>query len=129
MSHIIQSLRSTGIVTFKPGRNHRNKGQIKNRTLVFYVAGLQYERGQTFIRDLIPGESVKLVFEPENPHDSNAVALFARGRKIGYIPADRNQMVTELLDRQPLFTAGILEVNTNRPVRKQLKIKLEVVSR
>jgi hypothetical protein len=38
----------------------------------------------------LPGETVELVPEPRNKHDSNAIAVFSpRGVQIGYINAER----------------------------------------
>ena len=36
--------------------------------------------------------------EPENPYDVNAVALYAGGLRIGYVPRRRNSTVARLLD-------------------------------
>lgn len=45
---------------------------------------------QAEIGGLAPGDPVKLVREPDNPHDPSAVAVFSdRGIRIGYLGADR----------------------------------------
>lgn len=36
---------------------------------------------------IISGDVVRIVFENDNPHDSNAVSVYAYNLKIGYIPA------------------------------------------
>ncbi len=36
---------------------------------------------------IISGNVVRIVFENDNPHDCNAVAVYAYNLKIGYIPA------------------------------------------
>ena len=37
-----------------------------------------------------PGSTLeaRLVPEPDNPHDSNAVAVYIRGEQVGYLPRD-----------------------------------------
>jgi hypothetical protein len=47
-----------------------------------------------------PGSPVKLVREPNNPHDSNAIAVYAEGarNKAGYVPAARAKSLAKLLD-------------------------------
>ncbi len=125
MSQLIQSFRSTGIITFKPGWQKQSRGKSKN--LAFYVAGLKYHSAQNLVWDLIPGEPVKLVFEPNNPHDSQAVAIYIRGRKTGYVPAARSRQITALIERNPIMTARIWDVHPKRPAWKQIKVRLEMV--
>lgn len=46
------------------------------------------------------GEPVDLIPEPKNPVDPQAVAVFScRGVQIGYVPADRAQLVRSYLSR------------------------------
>lgn len=47
---------------------------------------------------IISGDNVvRLVFENENPHDRNAVAVYAYNLKIGYIPADDAPIVRKMI--------------------------------
>lgn len=47
-----------------------------------------------------PGEVVRLVREPENPHDRMAVAVIScRGVKVGYLKRDRAVWIGSKLDR------------------------------
>ncbi len=43
-------------------------------------------------------ENVNLVFENNNPHDSNAVAVYAYNLKIGYIPSCDARMVRRMIN-------------------------------
>ncbi|SEJ02690.1 HIRAN domain-containing protein [Sphingomonas sp. OV641] len=48
----------------------------------------------------VPGEPIKLVREPDNPHDPAAVAVrSARGIKIGYLRRDRARWIGSKIDR------------------------------
>lgn len=42
-------------------------------------------------------EMVKLVFENDNPHDSNAIAVYAYNLKVGYIPSSDTRMVRRMI--------------------------------
>lgn len=47
-----------------------------------------------------PGESVRLVREPDNPHDPRAVAVFSvRGVRVGYLKRDRAVWIGSKIDR------------------------------
>lgn len=47
-----------------------------------------------------PGEEVRLVREPENPHDRMAVAVIScRGIKVGYLKRDRAVWIGSKIDR------------------------------
>nr|WP_248030013.1 HIRAN domain-containing protein [Streptococcus suis] len=50
------------------------------------------------IDQLKPGTPVQLVGEPSNPHDSEAVAIFYQGTKLGYIPSDKNSLISRLIN-------------------------------
>lgn len=130
MHRVTQILRTTGIFTMKPEWRDKNKyrGRLSIRQVVFYLAGARYCEGYNKVRDLLPGEPLRLVFEPDNPHDSKAVAVYARGLKIGYVPADRNAVITGVLDRRATITAQVWEVYPGRPGRKKVKAKIEVIS-
>ena len=43
------------------------------------------------------GEVVELRPEPRNPHDPRAIAVFARGQQLGYLPAERAPQIFKLL--------------------------------
>lgn len=94
--------------------------------MAFYVAGLKHHDGVGFAEDLMAGESVKLVFENDNPFDEHAIAIYARGVQLGFVPASRNHLVTKMIDQQIIVTATILEVFPNRPAWKRVKVKLEM---
>lgn len=47
-----------------------------------------------------PGEAVRLVREPDNPHDRMAVAVLScRGIKVGYLKRDRAVWIGSKIDR------------------------------
>lgn len=64
------------------------------------IAALGYTPGLD--REVVEMTSAELIPEPDNPHDSNAVAVRISGYTVGYISAD------EAIDIQP-FIAGIVQ--------------------
>lgn len=63
----------------------------------FHIAGFEHADGITVARAMEVGDELTLRIEPDNPYDRQAVALFYHGVKIGYIPADRNAPISQLL--------------------------------
>ncbi|MGI5843221.1 MAG: HIRAN domain-containing protein [Candidatus Xenobium sp.] len=63
------------------------------------VAGTSHLDLQDLEAELEPGNRLECRREPENPHDSLAILLQdAKGRKLGYVPRERNEVLARLLD-------------------------------
>lgn len=62
------------------------------------VAGVTYGNRQKDLRKCRAGTPVEFRREPHNTHDANAIALYARGRQIGYLPADVAEWVARHID-------------------------------
>ena len=70
----------------------------KSRNLLdCHIAGFTYYDGLDVIENLKLGTPVTLKSEPENPHDSEAVAIYYEDTKLGYIPQAKNSYVSNLL--------------------------------
>lgn len=63
----------------------------------FHLAGFSYYDGLDVIDELTLGQSVDLVKEINNPYDEKAVAIFYKGKKLGYIPASHNSIISTIL--------------------------------
>ena len=73
-----------------------------------YIAGIQYEGRQQVVASLEHGEQVMLKREPNNPHDSHAIALTTqKGRSIGYIPRAEAKRIAPLIDQGVRFIAYV----------------------
>lgn len=72
------------------------------RTLHIRVAGVSYEGRQAYLARLTGKEPVRLVPEPENPYDSNAIAVHVavEGKVLhcGFIPREMAAQIAFLLD-------------------------------
>jgi hypothetical protein len=77
----------------------------------FDVAGSHLKARQEALEVVKPGLEIYLEREPENPHDENAVAIYALGAQIGYVPSSRARMVAEYLDRGKPVYARIVDTH------------------
>ena len=71
------------------------------------LAGFRYgEAAQVWDR-LREGDALRLVREPDNPHDPNAVRVEWQGRRLGYVPRRENAAVAWGLDRGAALRARV----------------------
>ncbi len=64
--------------------------------------------------DLQSGQKLKLLREPNNPHDSKAIAVFtSNGHKLGYVPRTHNPLPADLMDNGHKLTASLLSVSSD----------------
>ncbi|WP_052507114.1 HIRAN domain-containing protein [Desulfonatronovibrio magnus] len=79
-----------------------------------HVAGFPYYQGPKIFSDLQSGQKLKLLREPNNPHDSKAIAVFtSNGHKLGYIPRTHNPLPADLMDNGHKLTAGLSSVSSD----------------
>jgi hypothetical protein len=76
-----------GDAMYEPSRNF----------LTFNVAGFKHHDGALVLKDMQVGDRVSLVGEPDNPYDSEAVAIYFNGTKLGYVPSECNGMLSLML--------------------------------
>lgn len=98
------------------------KAWVLNRC---HVAGLQYHPGIAL--RLRAGDVLKMVREPENPYDANAVALYAQGVKLGYIPKRENATLAMLLDQDAPLYAKVDRFDAEARSWERVKILVEQV--
>ena len=60
------------------------------------VAGVSYR--QEAVSSCFEEQSITLVRDPSNPHDKNAIMVFAGNEHIGFIPRDMNKGFAEYMD-------------------------------
>lgn len=71
------------------------------------LAGFQYHAGPKVWDALAKGARLRLVREPDNPHDSRAVAVYAGGYKLGYLPRIENTAAAYMMDHGHALAARI----------------------
>lgn len=55
--------------------------------------------GSRIFRYSYINKPVKLIAEPQNPHDKNAIAVLIAGEKVGYISRDENSHVKNIISK------------------------------
>ena len=65
----------------------------------FVVVGMKFQN--VSVDDLLnlESEKLKLIPEPDNKHDSNAVCLFENDRRIGYVRKEDNQKISQIISK------------------------------
>jgi hypothetical protein len=71
------------------------------------IAGYRHHEAPLLWAALHPRLAITMAREPRNPRDTDAVALFWRGRKLGYLPRGENFMVARLLEGNRPLSARI----------------------
>ncbi len=73
-----------------------------------FVAGFRHYNGMQLLDSMKEGDLLELVREPANEYDPSAIALHWQGRKIGFIPASSNEMLSMLLDCNALSLFAVI---------------------
>jgi hypothetical protein len=73
-----------------------------------FVAGFRHYEGMNLIEIMKEGDLLELVRESNNSYDSCAIALHWQGKKIGFIPASINEMLSFLLDAEALSLFAVI---------------------
>lgn len=88
------------------------------------IAGLQYYDYQ-LVAGLKAGRKVKLIHEPSNAVDTNAIRCEIDGVKIGYIPRDKTYLLHAMHDKGIKLFATVCGYHKNNPTWSMLHIKVE----
>lgn len=75
------------------------------------IAGSQHYDCDAVLPRLCVGDALRLRRQPDNPHDSRAVEVFWRERKLGYLPRLDNAAAASLLDRAHTLRAEIIGID------------------
>lgn len=94
----------------------------------YYIAGFQHWDGALSLDKLEPGANLRLVPEPENPYDPEAVAIYFGDAKLGYIPASENSTVSLMCfyGHADAFELRVLQVDKEAAPWHQVRVGLYV---
>ncbi|WP_440897477.1 HIRAN domain-containing protein [Amphibacillus sp. Q70] len=94
----------------------------------FHVAGFAYYDGLDVIDELTLGKHVELIPESDNPYDPEAVAIFYNDRKIGYVPKDKNDLLSKLLyfGHADIFDSRIQYINKETHPERQFRVVVKI---
>lgn len=73
-----------------------------------FVAGFRHYEGMQLLGKMKSGDLLELVREPENAYDPCAIALHWQGRKIGFVPAETNEMLSYMIDADALSLFAVI---------------------
>ena len=88
------------------------------------VAGFQYYRGNAIWPLLRVGEKLSLVRESFNDHDRDAVAVYFRNDKLGFVPQSENRTIAQMLDRGDSLEATISRVLNESDPWERIRISI-----
>ena len=74
------------------------------------VVGVSFGNSQNIISRLHHNMQLKLVREPDNSYDSNAIAVFFANHHLGYLPRFRAQEIAPLIDSGEYYIAYVANV-------------------
>ena len=88
----------------------------------FVIAGIEYYKALFVINEIKVGDKLILKTEPQNIHDENAVEIYYKDTKLGYIPRNANYSISKIMNAGwDIFEAYIQALDKNN-----LKIKVAV---
>ena len=79
------------------------------QSIKFAIVGLQYFDVSFDTKELNNFTDIALRREPTNRHDSNAVEVFARGEKVGYINKEAAVIISAVLRAGQTYTVEFVE--------------------
>jgi len=97
-SEFIKNLLGIGVGTILIPSNSWIKQYDKFYLLQSFIRGFRYYEGPNLLDKMKEGDMLELVREPRNEHDASAIALHYNKEKIGYVPAESNEILSKLLD-------------------------------
>jgi len=108
----IKSILTKGLLVSLPVNLKAKDDKLCN-ILIYrhHVAGFQYGEGMKVGDKMKEGDELLLVREPENIHDENAVAVYWKHHRIGYVPAVDNEMPNNFLLQGLALQARIDKIN------------------
>lgn len=86
-----------------------------------YIAGLQYYAGKNIDASRISFLSLKR--EPDNKFDRNAIEVYDKQVKIGYIPRIENKIIAKMMDQNIRIVAKVTKFNADETYHR-IKVKL-----
>ena len=94
----------------------------------FFIAGFQHYDGCLALGKLKPGKKLKMVPEPDNPHDPDAIELRFKKAKLGYVPRAENGLFAAMAHygHKDVFEARVLQVEPEADPWRQVRVGIYV---
>lgn len=109
--------------------NVQGKGYEPSRKLTsFHIRGFQHWDGVLVIGNMKVGDALDLVAETDNPYDPQAVAVYYKGTKLGYVPANENELFATMFyfGHASAFETRVMQVDPETDPWKQVRMGIYV---
>lgn len=95
----------------------------------FHIRGFQHWDGALVLNDMKVGDRLELVPEFDNPYDPQAIAVYFGDAKLGYVPAENNEMFAAMFffGHRDIFEARIMQVDPDADPWTQVRMGIYVV--
>ena len=91
------------------------------------IAGFQFHQGDAIWSSLAVGAALKLVREPKNTHDPDAVAVYFQDEMLGYVPRAENSAIAQMLDRGETLEASISKLVIEEDPWERIRFTVSLV--
>ncbi len=94
----------------------------------FFIAGFQRYDGALVLDKLKAGKKIKMVRDPKNPYDANAIELHYKGTKLGFVPQSENSLIALMMTygHKKVFEARIIQVDRKANPWQQVRVGIYV---
>jgi hypothetical protein len=118
-----------GLAISSMGSLHAKAGTGARKILLLEspLAGYQYHRAEGVWTFLRVGESLRLVREPGNPHDPNAIAVYFKNDRLGYVPRNENRALALMLDHGERIQAHVTRLTEDADPWRRIRFTVELV--
>jgi len=107
-----------------------HRSQARDRTILIQdspIAGFQFYRGNSVLSLLRVRQELSLVREARNEHDSDAVAVYLKNDKLGFVPRAENRAIAQMLDRGERLKTRISELLAETDPYQPIRISIFLV--
>ncbi len=91
------------------------------------VAGFQFYDGKLVWDELRKDDVLRLILDPENQHDEQAVKVMWGDHQLGYVPSSENTAIYQMLSRNQPLTARICELHLSSNPWEQIRTNIYMV--
>ena len=96
----------------------------EDKGISFYVAGVRFHKLDKVISFIKPGHKVRMLPEPTNKYDPNAIRLEYSHTMIGYVPKRLSSKIMAMIEVGKDLSMEVSEVNKDAPPWERLKVTI-----
>jgi hypothetical protein len=92
------------------------------------LSGCQYHRAEGVWDFLRIGEALRLVREPLNQHDPNAIAVYFKNDRLGYVPRSENRALAVMMDHGEEIRGHVTRLINDADPWRRLRFRVELIA-